>query len=127
MLKFEYIYRHDSCAIARQVLTIEEIEQGESCKGGQWIIIARRRFTGFKDKVGREIYEGDYINYAFVDNIGLCEIRYDEEKSLLGMVDLAENSNRVYSLNAEDIADRSFVVGNIYEDPELANGVKTDA
>lgn len=86
------------------------------------------RFTGMKDKNGKDIYEGDILHgreegdgettawtdvyyIVFFKNAGF----YVREKSI------KEDSSWCDHLSDNDIVDYYEVVGNIYENPELLN------
>lgn len=74
------------------------------------------QFTGLKNNSGVDIYEGDILEFpfemgiAFVINDGF---RFAVESPGSGAVDY-EN---------EDVYKATSVIGNIYENPELLNGV----
>lgn len=71
------------------------------------------QFTGLLDKNGREIYEGDIVSFFYKEE----ETRYE--------IVFIENTGRYELLPKNGIPqplpdmDRSEVIGNIYEHPEL--------
>ena len=80
------------------------------------------QFTGLKDKNGKEIYEGDILEYARDNNLGgmIREVRAIEFKPNLGYrlggAQFDDNpGGYVGGLWNENI----LVIGNIYENPEL--------
>ena len=68
----------------------------------------RGRFTGLKDKNGKEIYEGDILDFAGISSV---EIVWKE----CGFADSKSN----YNLTKEGMEAFSEVIGNIYENPNL--------
>ena len=93
------------------------------------------QFTGLKDKNGKEIYEGDIINW-FADGIektaiviwrscGWCAERFDKDLNVFERYYQFSNFIPV-EINREGKEDMfdGEVIGNIYENPELLKGVK---
>jgi len=72
------------------------------------------QFTGLQDKNGKEIYEGDICKYFFYDNpIGeIDEVKYFER--------YAQYRLGGYPFGMDGFHDCE-VIGNIYENPELAS------
>lgn len=82
------------------------------------------QYTGLKDKNGREIYEGDIVEYNDFNSLrtgGHAEDRIIRGKVFFScgmwMVDTNNSRHDLYEglLNDEEFE----IIGNIYEDPEL--------
>jgi hypothetical protein len=75
-----------------------------------WDINQLMRFTGLKDKNGKEIYEGDFIYYDLAGGLGLPKqtgLKREVKYSPYGFFGQ-------YDINI-------IVVGNVYENSELLN------
>lgn len=97
------------------------------CDGGIWVIdkdpwngglisnndLNLMQSTGFRDKNGKEIFEGDVLGTKDGLLDGVVEYRTD-----LGMW-----TNSLFRYNNFErlcnVADSTYIIGNIYENPEL--------
>ncbi len=82
------------------------------------------QYTGLKDKNGKEIYEGDVVEYN--DFNSLKTGGHAEDKIIVGKVIficgmwMVEENNCGHDLYEGLVNDEEFeVIGNIYENPEL--------
>lgn len=75
------------------------------------------QFTGLKDRNGKEIYQGDFIQNVTDDGkrLSIFEIRW--QQSSCGFVKEREDGH-TFTL---EISKYFEVIGNIYENPELIN------
>ncbi len=75
-----------------------------------------QQYTGLKDFNGRDIYEGDLVDFSGILPFQVMYLT-DTEGCYYGLVS-PEDSDRVYSLASDNIYE---VVGNIFENSELLN------
>lgn len=76
------------------------------------------QYTGLKDKNGKEIYEGDIINFngGHTESRAKMEVRFSNGSYILK----AFNEDWCYELGG-CLLNTIEVIGNIYENPELIN------
>jgi uncharacterized phage protein (TIGR01671 family) len=76
------------------------------------------QYTGLKDKNGKEIYEGDVIQYKDTINNGYRDIEVTrKEKVAYGLGCFSGG----FEESLASVRKKSIVIGNIYENPELIN------
>lgn len=74
------------------------------------------QYTGLQDKTGRDIFEGDiiqWINYTTNNGMkNITVIKYDDK-------DASFYIGSWYDRDFPDTSEEALIIGNIYENPEL--------
>jgi uncharacterized phage protein (TIGR01671 family) len=101
----------------------------------QWLVDRDTvgQYTGLKDKNGKEIYEGDIVEFTWFDYVGSDTQFKGLVKYRSGLYEIWKNdkteffgSDGAFILNHVWLQDEEFeVIGNIYENPELLKGGET--
>lgn len=105
------------------------------CHMGEGVIFKGpvMQYTGLKDKKGKEIYEGDVLGYT--DNSGILGLVEYSRKVQLYSDSGCDTCGNVYEwfvfagfvvkgIFTEPLNGDGFVLGNIFENPELVNRVQ---
>ena len=124
-IKFEYIYKLSlpdmEDDFIKKVYTLKEIEESypEDLDIEHYAIIAKRQYTGLKDKNGVDIYEGDILLKQ-----GIGKFKEINEKSIIKI--LNGNTYSYYDPSDKELISNIIysieVIGNIYENQELLKG-----
>lgn len=88
------------------------------------------QFTGYTDSAGKEIYEGDIVELTLdIDRGGLEDRYYNLENAIVvwnsedGCWDAGDSRLSTY-VDDKDWEHRCEVFGNIYQNPEMVEGIR---
>lgn len=106
-IKFELVAKNMSGKILREVYTLDDLMGFEESHSVD--IIAKRQYTGLKDKNGVEIYERDIMRHdAFKKGSDIDVVEYCDDDAAFEFLGCASE----WETHCE-------VIGNIFENPEL--------
>lgn len=82
--------------------------------------------SGLYDRNGKEIFEGDIVRYATMEDKACNIVEFEHGafgyKCFFGFMSYAGNSN--FSFNPLDKSEDHEIIGNIHDNPELAKTIK---
>lgn len=87
--------------------------------------IVIEQYTDLKDKNGKEIYEGDIVEW--VNGLGekhIFEIMWNECRASFQMVEIGQEYPYILQGLSDKMKPYCEVIGNIHENPELLGGEK---
>ena len=110
----------DNSYVLRGVMEFEQDEDDYNDDGENIVL---EQFTGLKDELGKDIYEGDIVNIIFKDDIDATEYLSVSkviwsEISLRWEIPTRKDADFGLPLNWGGYESLD-VIGNIYENPEL--------
>lgn len=115
------------CHMLEPTMTLEQIAKS-SFNGCNWYQLHIMQYTGLKDLMGKEIYEGDIIHHCheYSDEDDRYIVIWDDdiESSIGGFSFKRIGYSSNYIAVCDTISDYSGeylikIIGNIYDNPEL--------
>lgn len=91
-------------------------EEGMVCDSNDAVLM---QYTGLKDKNDQEIYEGDILKEYYEGEPDILVVSFEDGCFMVRQIN---TPNADYTLNGCDLGN-TLVIGNIYENPELLEGV----
>lgn len=125
-IKFRYVFKHPKTKeVQTAIITIDDMERNDWSKTFKWDslrfeLVARQRYTGLRDKNGKEIYEGDIWRNDVSMYVVFWSKEYAGFRAKVVQSDYALIKGLTFTLRqyTEDV-NVVEVIGNIYENQEL--------
>lgn len=124
-IKFRYVYRNvDTNEIKIVIKDIVQIEKDNEPYLDGWVLISRDEFTGLTDKNGKEIYEGDILEYdtgkRYVVVYSIEAFDSGTNEHYIGAYMLRDDHNfHELICNVTRPYKYAEIIGNIHDNPEL--------
>lgn len=122
-IKFDLIYKHENNETSHYVQALEQLMADNSEWGAYFQgkrkgkfetkLIAKRQYTGLKDINKVEIYDGDILKSDINEVLGV--VCFEDGKFVVNWENISED---LFEWTGE------FIIGNIYENPELLKDIK---
>ncbi len=128
-IKFSYIFQHeDTGRYTEKIfdylgLYLGYVKNYLDTNMIRCIVVAKRQFTGLTDKNGKEIYEGDIVEWGMDGEeitIRRAVVNIDPDIQFQRFNDV-DYAFQFGSFAYQDTENHLVVIGNIYENPELLN------
>jgi len=126
-IKFHYIWKHTKFGgFVHEHYSLNQLEEAPSSltqMGGNYAyaLVARRQFTGVKDKNGSKIFEGDLISN---DHGKICKVFFDlrdasfDCEAVCDILNTGESHSLWEGFQILKWVSHVTVIGNIYQNPE---------
>lgn len=102
--------------------------QDEDSETNEWIVnndLNLMQSTGLEDKNGNEIFDGDILAIETIDETLNVNVFWDDEHALFMFESKQYNEKQALAELLEDNSYPFEIIGNIYQNPEQANFLRS--